>query len=482
MVFGVKTEKKDSILNETAKKDGDNEQSDENQDSSGQDPNGDKKDRKKKNHGRNGADAYTGAKRVKVPHPELKKGDICPDCKEGKLYLNSEPGIELRVKGVCPLDATVYILEKLRCDLCGIIFTAPMPKGTGKKKYDSSAAAMIALLKYGSGLPFNRLERLQANLGVPLSSSTQWDIINDSSSNLKPAYEYLLDLAAQGEVFHNDDTTIKIQTLIKENKEGNPRRKGMFTTGIVSILGDRKIALFLSGRNHAGENLDKILLRRDTTLESPLQMCDALSRNEPSEFITILIHCLIHARRNFVDVVSNFPEECQFVIETLAKVYRFDAETKKQNMTPEQRLLYHQQHSAPLMKELEDWLNEQIDQKRVEPNSGLGDAIFYMLNNWQELTVFLRQPKAPLDNNVAERALKKAILHRKNSLFFKSEHGATVADMYMTLIYTCELAAINPFDYLKALHDHPSHVRSNPADWMPWNYTAAMERVLQSLQ
>jgi transposase len=466
MVFGAKTEKKDNVLNDT----------DKNGTSKGDDQEstvakGGKKQRPGRNNGKNGADTYTGADLVEREHPELGTGDSCPECTEGKLYRNSESGVEIRVTGSAPLRATVYKLEKLRCDLCGKIFTAPLPAEAGNKKYDTAAVAMIALLKYGSGLPFNRLQGLQGNLGVPLPSSTQWDIIKSSADCFRPAYKKMIELAAQGELFHNDDTTIKIQSLVKENKDGTPYRKGMFTTGIVSVLDGRKIVLFFSGRKHAGENLGKVLSGRDTSLRTPLQMCDALSRNTPSEFDTILAYCLVHARRHFVDASINFPEECRFVIDTLAEVYRFDEEAKKQRMTPDQRLTCHQENSAELMEELKAWLDQHIELKMVEPNSSLGDAIYYMLNHWENLTAFLRIPGAPLDNNICERALKKAILHRKNSLFFKSERGAAVADMFMSLIYTCEQAGASPFDYLKALQDHTEQVETNPSVWMPWNFS-----------
>ena len=120
-------------------------------------------------------------------------------------------------------------------------------------------------------------------------------------------------------------------------------------------------------------------------------------------------------------------------------------------MTPQDRLRFHQEHSGPVMDGLRAWLGEQMEARRVEPNSGLGKAITYMLKHWTELTLFLREPGAPLDNNVCERALKRAILHRRNSLFYKSEEGARVGDAYMSLIHTAELNEVNPFDYLVAL-------------------------------
>ena len=126
------------------------------------------------------------------------------------------------------------------------------------------------------------------------------------------------------------------------------------------------------------------------------------------------------------------------------------------------------------MQGLQRWLDDQLNEKKTEPNSGLGQAIAYMQNHWQALTLFLRVPGAPLDNNLCEQVLKRAILHRKNSLFFKTERGAFVADLFMSLIHTCSLVKANPFEYLTALVEHHRLVRKNPQDWMPWNYRAAL--------
>ena len=93
-----------------------------------------------------------------------------------------------------------------------------------------------------------------------------------------------------------------------------------------------------------------------------------------------------------------------------------------------------------------------------------------MLKHWPALTLFLREPGAPLDNNVCERALKKAILHRKNSLFYRTVHGAFVGDLYMSLIPTAELTGVAPFPYLVALMRHPKEVAEAPESWLPWNY------------
>jgi len=242
----------------------------------------------------------------------------------------------------------------------------------------------------------------------------------------------------------------------------------------VKVAGSRCSSAVASTR-HAGENLKDVLAQRAADLAPPIQMCDALSRNFPSELKTILANCLAHGRRQFVDVAEHFPEECRHVLEALSVIYRNDAIARKRNLSPEARLEFHQAESGPTMEELHTWLSRQLEERLVEPNSGLGGAITYMLKHWKELTLFLRVPGAPLDNNVCERALKKAILHRKNALFYKTANGARVGDLFMSLIYTCELCGANPFDYLTELERHAAELASAPQDWMPWNYRQTLD-------
>jgi hypothetical protein len=381
------------------------------------------------------------------------------------------------------MAARVYELERLRCSLCGEVYEAEAPPEVGEKKYDASAAAMIALLKYGSGVPWDRLERLEASLGIPLPASTQCEIVAEVAEALRPGFEELIRQAAQGEVFYNDDTSMKILALARaspprseeeEASSSSKERTGLFTSGIVSTTRQgQRIALFFSGRNHAGENLARVLVERAKGLTPPIQMSDALSRNVPKlqEKLEILWgNCNAHARRRFVQVTPNFPEECRFVLESFRDIYGYEAEAKRRGLVPEERLRFHQEHSQPVMDALRTWFEAQFVEKKVEPNSGLGEAITYCLKRWTRLTLFLRQAGAPLDSNIVERALKKAILHRKNSLFYKTENGAEVGDLFMSLIHTCELNDVNPFDYLTKLQKHAEQLAKNPAAWMPWNY------------
>ncbi len=254
-------------------------------------------------------------------------------------------------------------------------------------------------------------------------------------------------------------------------------RTGVFTSGIVSTKENRKIALFFTGRRHAWENLAEVLKVRAAELETPIQMCDALSRNMPEELRTIVSNCIAHSRRKFVDVVESFPSQCRYVIETLGKVYEIEATARKEELSAQARLELHRRHSGPLMEALHRWLKRQIEEKRVEPNSGLGGAITYARNHWEKLTRFLEVPGAPLDNNICERALKKAILHRKGSLFYKTQNGARVGDTFMSLIYTCQLQGVDPFDYLNALQSHAEALAEKPKEWMPWSYKETLARL-----
>jgi transposase len=434
----------------------------------------------KPGHGRNAAQAYSGAPIVECEHRELQSGDRCPRCDKGRVY-DSPPRTLVKVVGQAPLGATVYRLQRLRCRLCDAIFTAALPTAVAScPKYDASCAAMIALLRYGTGLPHFRLEGLQASLYVPLPDATQWDIVSKAVPGPRAAFQALIRQAAQAPLLHSDDTPMKVLSLMAERAKAEadgikPAAKAINTSGIVAVLEPHKVVLFFTGHDHAGKNMARVLAHRAKELQPPMQMCDALASNIAGEFAAILANCLTHGRRQVVDVVEHFPESAGHVIEVLAKVYEHDAACRKDQLSPEQRLGFHREHSKPIMEGLNRWMSEQFDKRQVEPNSGLGKALRYLLKHWDALTLFLRKAGAPLDNNVCEQALKRAILHRKGSMFYKTVSGAEVGDIYMSLIHTRRLCDVNPFEYLKALQTHAQAVQRRAAVWLPWNYREQIE-------
>jgi transposase len=427
-------------------------------------------------HGRWSAEAYPGAEQVVCRHEALAAGQRCPACGRGTLY-PLPAGVEIRVDGNALLTAVRYELERLRCSACGQVFTAPLPVAAGEKKYTARARAVLALSRYSLGVPFYRLAGFQALVGVPIADATQWDQAERVADCAYPVFEQLKYLAAQSEVIYQDDTPTRILALIKENRtaveagQAKPRT-GMYSTGLVASAGERTICLYFTGRAQAGENLDKVLALREPERGPPIGMSDALSANELAEETPIIrSHCLAHGWRKFTEIEDVFPAECQRVIDDLNTVFAHEATTRQEGLTAEGRLAYHQTHSGPIMAKLKSWLEGQLNERLVEPNSSLGKAFQYLLNHWYTLTQFLRVPGAPLDNNTVERALKLMIRQRRNSLFYASTHSAYVASVLTSVIATCAQAGINALAYLVALQTHRAEVFRNPSAGLPWNYT-----------
>lgn len=438
-------------------------------------------------HGRYGVSAYREAERKAIPHAYLQAGSKCPECPAGKLFRLKSPSVLLRLTGHAPISAKVYELERLRCSSCGTVFKAPPPPGVGEEKYDQASCALVCLLKYGNGFAFNRLEKFQENLGVPLPIGTQWEMVKSVLGVGKLIYEELLNMAAQGEVIHNDDTHVQILSIDKAIKNGEiaDGRTGTFTTGIIAKIGERgerEIAIYVSGRKHAGENLEELLRRRDQSLGPPIQMCDAKSGNSPKTHKdegakTIVANCLTHARRKFVELADTFPDECKTVVDYLAKVYTIDDYARHNKLSPRARLALHQLKSKKIMAQLKQWLDRQFIEKKVEPNSNLGSAIKYVQKHWEKFTLFLSVENAPLDNNVVEQSLKRPILNRKNAYFYLTENGAHAGDIFMSIIQTCSKAKINAYDYLIKLQIYEKDVKRNPLVWLPWYYKDTIKKM-----
>ncbi len=441
-----------------------------------------------KGHGRIPASAYTAAEHTFIPHATIQVGSTCPGCLRGKLFRLPDPSMIVRIFGQSPLSASCWDLERLRCSGCGLVFTASSPPEARGPKYDASAVAMIALLRYSAGVPHNRLERTQTDLEIPLPSSTQWDVVSSRIEVFKPVYLELLLHGACGSVIFSDDTHVRVLALMGKRRAAKleagelaaPDRTGLFTTAIVSRTENGPVALYFSGRNHAGENLAELLDQRATDLPPPTHMCDGLDRNNPKGHVVNSCNCLGHGRRHVVDEAESFPVEARYFLEHIREVFHNEKICLVKKLTDDERLEYHKLESKPFMDHLHAWMKAQLEQKRVEPNSGLGRAINYMLKRWDKLTLFLRVPGAPLDNNTCERAIKMAITHRKNSLFYRSERGALVGDIFMTLINTVRLNGENPYKYLTALLINAKAVAKCPSDWLPWSYRATLEKYLSN--
>jgi hypothetical protein len=417
-----------------------------------------------KGHGRNPASAYQNAPEIRCPVCGQQAGDPCPVCGKGSLRPMAAE-IIIRVKGSAPVTANRYNIERLRCATCGEIFKGKLPEDAGQEKYHASAKVSVVLMKYGSGLPFYRMEKQQGYQQIPLPVGTQWELVEDAADAVLPVYLEMRRQAARAELLFIDDTW----SLVLE------AGKKQFTTGIVARVENHWMTLYLTGADAAGKKvLELLMAERPQQLPPPLQMSDALSSNYPDPLRVIVLLCWVHARRQFFEIKDFYPQECAPVLEAIRLVYKHEAEIQRLGFEDTARLNYHQQHSQPVLEQMKQWLIDQQDQRLIEPNSPLGKAVQYLKTHWHGLMGFCRHVGAPLDNNPVERILKLPILLRKNAYFFKNSHGAAVGSLLMSIIKTATQSGVNPFSYLQALLEHRQELHRNAGLWLPWNYRSLL--------
>ena len=294
--------------------------------------------KKPKGHGRLGSADYTGARNRTVLHDTRTIGESCPCCGRGHLY-EMTPLELINLVGSAPVEAIRYLRQRLRCSACQGVFKADLPEGASPEKCQPSANASVVLMKFAMGVPFKRLEKWQNLFGVPLPDATQFDMSEKVADHLLWIFKMLEVFGAGSDLFHIDDTGMPVLSLIEENKglkDGD--RYGMNATGILAYHEGHPIYLYYVGRDHAGENLGRLLEKRDPDLKPPIQMGDASSRNTKHDHQTVPIFCASHAVRQFKDCRDAFPWECDLILDLLGKVFKNDSKTKA--MTDEQRLAY----------------------------------------------------------------------------------------------------------------------------------------------
>lgn len=442
---------------------------------------GDKDPKDKPNgHGKRGYDDFPDADTRYFAHPEFDTpGCRCPECWKGKVF--PEDGNFVRFQGQPFLKILRVLHEIWRCNLCQASFPAPIASdlvldGSPERAFGFSAIAMIALIKYFFGTPWFRAEKLQSLLGLPVTASTLCDQCRTLSKALEPIYRVLFAEAAQGWLFYSDDTGIRILGLTMEVKTQRKTQKEVLRTGVhtscvISELPEnRRIILFKSGIIHAGEFLDEILLFRKVGLPTPLHMSDGSSCNPATVTETEPAACNAHAKRKVDEQKDLFPEHQAFIKAIYKKVYEYNADAKRIGMDPKSRLLYHQERSLPLMEKMFGWMQAEMDNKNVEPNSILGGIFSYFLVRKEKLMAFTKFEGAPIDNNTLEQTLKIVALLRKNAMFFKTLAGAMMSDVIMSIGATAGFHGTNLFHYFVSVLRYQKEVAEHPEKFLPWNY------------
>ena len=443
-----------------------------------------------------GDDKGSGKKRIKrkkIPKKKKKiepkkihhaltsiiRGDQCPECLVGTVYKYS-PAEFLRITGHTPYTPELHIMERLRCNACGAFFTAPLPEdvvddGERSQKYGYSARSLMALNKYFAGSPFYRQESLQDILGFSITASTIYDQCEYLGNDLFPIYKALISISANGEHFHLDDTTHRVltqQPIEKKmrNSDKMQKRTGLYASGIIVTCEDRDIVLFQTNIGHAGEFIDELFEQRTPGLPPPILMSDALSSNNPTVLPVLHGGCNAHGRRQFVDVIEQFPTEVEWVLERYKIIWKNEDEIIGKALNPAQRLAYHQKNSLPVMEEIRDWGKKHFTDETVEENSVLGKAIAYFIRHFKRLTLFCQVEGAKIDNNAMEAMLKLIVRNRKNAMFYKTPTGAAISDVITSCIATTMRNDVNAFDYFNAIQRNKQLVKENPHAWLPWNY------------
>lgn len=427
-------------------------------------------------------EAFTPVKPEVIVHPlsDVTKGDLCGECQSGKMY-KTDPGSFLRITGHSPFTPEQHVMERSRCNACGVYVTAQLPDnvindGDSHQKYGYSARALMAIYKYFAGLPFYRQCSIQKLLGVKIGASTVFDQVELVFNDIYPVYQALFNLAANGEHYYLDDTTNRIleaKPIEKavRNSDKTRMRSGVYTSGVIASTKDnRAIVLFETNIGHAGEFIDSILHKRSKGHAKPIIMSDALTSNRPSRCDATLSLCNSHARRQFVDVISHFPQEVEHILTQYGKVWKNDTISKDENHTPAQRLSYHQAVSSPIMAEIKNWGEGKLASGDIEENSSLGKAVKYFIKHYDGLTHFCRTRGAKIDNNKIEAMLKIVVRDRKNAMFKKTLLGANIGDVITSMIATASESGINVFEYFTTLQREAVQVKANPENYLPWNY------------
>lgn len=450
----------------------------------------------KPGHGRSSMDNFAPSQLINYFIGGLRAGMKCPSCFDGILgkYKN---GRVLQIEECPPLAPVIHNVEKLRCSVCLSIFSADIGDGImpGIGRYSFGAIAAIAVYRYSYGLPSHRLEDILKNYDLPINDATMWKYIEEGWQILQHLENALWVSAANGSLIYIDDgkgRVIEHKRAIKaeldqaklEGGSVDTIRTGVNTTCVYVVTENGNIRLFSTGRHHCGEKFWELLESRKTDEAQPLmRMADRASTNsekpkssdnELSEEI-IFLYCLQHARDRFFKAKENFPEPASYVLQMISQVYGFDRRCKTKALNDDARLAYHQQHSKPILQSLQSWCIQQFDERLIEPNSSMGQAITYFVKYFEDVTGFLRYPGAPLDNNLAEQTVKIEKRHLKASQSYLTKRGAEVGDCYMSVISSAKLFDLQPISYLTKCFEHGELLKKHPEKFLPWNFSETVK-------
>jgi transposase len=445
--------------------------------------------KKPRGHGRNGASAYTTAQHFFHTLALGVIGALCEACRLGKMFRYREK-IVIRIIGQPLFGAELHHYEQARCRGCGHLVRAAGPahvhEGVGSDyvRHDWSACAMLMVMHYFGGAPFKRLESLHQGWGIPMPDANQWDVVNQGDDLLLPLYKALERHAIQKATnFRIDDTGSMVIALQKQiaaemaalrllGESTQVVRTGINATGLYWETPNGPVVLFYTGRHHAGEIVDQLLRQRLLSSPKLVKCTDGASKNFDHEHGDKLVEstCNAHAFLKFRDIRDKYPAEYAEAGGVYKQVFDHDDQAKALGLTAVDRMLYHRQHSRPLMEELKKKCEEKINSKRVEPNSPLWEPLTFVVNQWDRLIRFCEVPDVPLDTNLVEQALIIPVRYLGGSFNYQTEDGAVVGDHVMSLIATARANDVEPVAYLTQCLRCHEDLAQRPDHYLPWVY------------
>jgi hypothetical protein len=419
-------------------------------------------------------------------------GATCEACGVGRMVPYRDKRTVV-IKGRSLFAAEVHHYQQARCNRCGALLrtTSAPPSGLGSRYiiYDWSACATLLVIHYFAGMPFKRLEFLQAGWGTPLSDANQWRMAEESADLLFPLYKALERHGIRfAHTLRIDDTGSMVIELRREiraeiaalaalGKSTRDVRTGINATGVYFESEQGKVVLFFTGRHHGGEIVDQLLQHRRGAADKLVKVSDAASKNF-SHIHQDVLHeaaCNAHAYLKFRAVKKLHPDEHREAGEVYKRVFDNDDVAKARGMGAHERMQYHRQHSLPEMQRLHRMCADKLETKLVEPKSPLWEALTFIINQWDRLTKFCHVPGVPLDTNVLEQTLIIPVRYLAGSFNYKTKDGAEVGDRHMSLIATANANGVEPVSYIAACLQNHEDLAKRPEYYLPWVYRERIE-------
>jgi transposase len=389
--------------------------------------------------------------RRRVVHELSEAERVCPCCGKLRIKVSEETSEQLEFQ-----PASFHVIEHVRytyaCqaeDCNANMVTAPKPPQAIEKGLAAPGMlAFVATSKLAEHLPLNRLEDITSRYGFHIARSTLCDWMAGCAQLVRPLYELIVCLALESKVLGTDDTTVPVR-----DGDLDHTRTAYFWAYVGDD--DHPYICYDFTTSHSRDGPKKFLQGFEGYLQADA-FAGYIELARESNGKIKHAGCWAHARRYYHRARDKSPT--QAVHEALAYIQRlYDVEDEADTLSSEDRLALRQQKSVGILQEFHGWLKQQA----AVPQSPLGEAIHYTLNQWESLCMFLEDGDIPLDNNRTEHTLRQQVLGRVNWLFVGSDRGGETAAVLYTLVATCKRLRIDPFAYLRDVFTRLPEISTN---------------------